>query len=45
MKVVIQKVTSASVSVGEEVISSIGRGLCVLVGISKEDTEKEIDYL
>ena len=28
-----------------EVISSIGKGLCVLVGISKYDTPKEIEYM
>ncbi|CAH3194626.1 unnamed protein product, partial [Porites evermanni] len=28
-----------------EVISSIGKGLCVLVGISKYDTSKEIEYM
>ena len=28
-----------------EVISSIGKGLCVLVGISKCDTSKEIEYM
>uniref|UniRef100_A0A8C7SR48 D-aminoacyl-tRNA deacylase n=1 Tax=Oncorhynchus mykiss TaxID=8022 RepID=A0A8C7SR48_ONCMY len=39
MKAIIQRVTTASVSVGEVPISSIGRGLCVLLGISMEDTE------
>ena len=28
-----------------EVISSIGKGLCVLVGISKYDSSKEIEYM
>ena len=28
-----------------EVISSIGKGLCVLLGISKYDTSKEIEYM
>lgn len=28
-----------------EVISSIGKGLCVLVGISKDDTTKEMEYM
>ncbi|XP_063774227.1 D-aminoacyl-tRNA deacylase 1 isoform X2 [Pseudophryne corroboree] len=31
--------------VGEEQISSIGRGICVLLGISVEDTQKDIDYM
>ena len=45
MKVVIQKVTSASVSVNGEVISSIGNGLCVLVGIHRDDTSKQRETL
>ncbi|KAM7446574.1 D-tyrosyl-tRNA(Tyr) deacylase [Porites harrisoni] len=45
MRAIIQRVTAASVSVDGEVISSIGKGLCVLVGISKYDTSKEIEYM
>lgn len=45
MRAVVQRVTSASVSVDGSVISSIGRGLCVLVGISRNDTAKEMEYM
>ncbi|CAB1344617.1 unnamed protein product [Coregonus sp. 'balchen'] len=45
MKAIIQRVTTASVSVGELQISSIGRGLCVLLGISMEDTQKDVNYM
>lgn len=45
MRAIIQRVTTASVSVDGEVISSIGKGLCVLLGISKYDTSKEIEYM
>lgn len=45
MKAIIQRVTKASVTVGEEQISSIGRGLCVLFGISVKDTQKDVDYM
>ncbi|XP_030638559.1 D-aminoacyl-tRNA deacylase 1 [Chanos chanos] len=45
MKAIIQRVTKASVTVGEEQISSIGRGLCVLLGISVEDTQKDAEYI
>lgn len=45
MKVVIQRVSSASVTVGDEVVSKIGRGLCCLVGISRYDTEDDSDYM
>ncbi|MEE6508019.1 hypothetical protein FKM82_018278, partial [Ascaphus truei] len=30
---------------GDEQISSIGRGICVLLGISLEDTQKDVDYM
>ncbi|KAJ6114736.1 hypothetical protein N7486_000514 [Penicillium sp. IBT 16267x] len=42
---VIQRVKSASVSVDEELISSIGRGLLVFAGIGHDDTEKEAENL
>ena len=38
MRAVVQRVTSASVTVGEEVVGSIGSGLCVLVGVTHGDT-------
>lgn len=38
MKVVVQRVTLASVSVDGQVISRINKGLCVLVGIHRHDT-------
>lgn len=42
MKVVIQKVTSASVTVNQQIVSSINKGLMVLVGISTSDTPEDI---
>ncbi|XP_037328805.1 D-aminoacyl-tRNA deacylase 1 [Pungitius pungitius] len=45
MRAIIQRVTKATVTVGEEEISSIGRGLCVLLGVSVEDTQKDADYI
>lgn len=45
MKAVIQRVHRASVTVGEDVISSIGRGLCVLIGIHKNDTKQDMEYM
>ncbi|KAK2186879.1 hypothetical protein NP493_185g02013 [Ridgeia piscesae] len=32
-------------TVGDEVVSSIGRGLCVLIGITRDDTPKDIEYM
>lgn len=45
MRAVVQKVSAASVSVDRDVISRIGKGLVVLLGVSKTDTETEADYL
>ena len=32
-------------TVDEQVVSSIGKGICVLVGISVDDNESDIDYM
>lgn len=45
MRVVIQKVKEASVTVEGDKISSIKKGLLVLVGIENEDTNQDIEYL
>ncbi|CEJ57032.1 Putative D-tyrosyl-tRNA(Tyr) deacylase [Penicillium brasilianum] len=45
MKIVIQRVKSASVTVDSELISSIGKGLLVFAGVGLEDTEKEADNM
>ena len=45
MRLVIQRVKSASVKVVDEVVGKIGKGYMVLIGIGENDTEKEADYL
>ncbi len=45
MRVVIQRVSSASVTIYGEVKSSIGAGLLILLGVGDEDDEADIDYL
>lgn len=45
MKAVIQRVTSASVSVDGSEISKISEGLFVLLGVSEEDTESDAEIL
>lgn len=45
MKLVIQRVTSASVEVEDKIVGEIGEGLMVLVGFGETDTTKEADYL
>lgn len=45
MRVVIQRVSKASVSIEGQPIASIGAGLLVLVGIDNKDVEADIEYL
>lgn len=45
MRVVIQRVSEASVSIGGQVKSAIGRGLLILLGIEEADTAEDIDWL
>ena len=45
MRCVIQRVTEASVTVEGEVIGQIGRGVMVLIGVSAEDTDKDLKYM
>lgn len=39
MRAVVQRVSRASVTVGEEIVGEIGAGLCVLVGVTHDDDE------
>lgn len=41
MRAVVQRVTSASVEVDDEVVGSIGRGYLVLLGVGQQDSETE----
>ncbi len=45
MKVVIQRVSSSSVTVDEKIVAEIQKGLLVLVGIEDADTSEDIDWL
>lgn len=45
MRAVIQRVTRASVTVEGEIVGEIGKGLVVLLGIAKDDSEKDVRYL
>ncbi|XP_045182077.2 D-aminoacyl-tRNA deacylase-like [Mercenaria mercenaria] len=45
MKAIVQRVARASVTVDGKVISSIGNGLCVLVGVGRKDAPKEAEWL
>lgn len=45
MKVILQKVKKASVSVDGKVVGEIDKGYCLLVGVHKESTEADAKYL
>ncbi|HCF58827.1 MAG TPA: D-tyrosyl-tRNA(Tyr) deacylase, partial [Myxococcales bacterium] len=45
MRAVVQRVSSASVAVSGETVSSIGTGLLVLLGVGKGDGEADVDFL
>lgn len=45
MRAVVQRVSRARVSVGPEVAGEIAGGLLVLLGVAKEDSESDADYL
>lgn len=45
MRVVVQRVKSASVKVDEKLIAEIQKGYLLLVGLTHNDTERELDYI
>jgi len=45
MIAVLQRVTSASVTIDDQVIGSIGQGLVVLLGVHRDDTEADSTFL
>lgn len=45
MKIVIQRVSRASVTIDGKVKSSIGRGFLVLLGIASDDTVEDVEWL
>ena len=45
MRAVIQRVSAASVAVGEQIVGQIGVGLLVLLGIAQDDSSSEATLL
>ena len=45
MRIVIQRVSRASVRVGDEVVGKIGNGLLVLLGVAQDDDEEDVHWL
>ncbi|MEG0097698.1 MAG: D-aminoacyl-tRNA deacylase [Clostridium sp.] len=45
MRAVVQKVSSSQVTVDEELVAKIDGGLLVLLGVTHDDTSKDVDYM
>jgi len=45
MRAVVQRVTRACVTIDGETVGEIGNGLVVLLGIARDDTKEDADYL
>ena len=45
MRIIVQRCDTAKVTVNDEIVGKIDKGMMVLVGFTQTDTEKEIDYL
>lgn len=45
MRIILQRVSEASVIVNEKTVGEIGPGLLVLIGIEEEDTDEDIEWL
>src|ERR1051325_7657048 len=45
MRAVVQRVTRARVTVADQIIGEIERGLVILLGIARDDTKADADYL
>ena len=45
MRALLQRVSEASVTVGDEIVGEIGRGFAILLGVTHSDTQAEADWL
>lgn len=45
MRAVVQRVSSSKVTVGDRVTGQINKGILVLLGVTHEDTSKDVDYM
>jgi D-aminoacyl-tRNA deacylase len=45
MRAVVQRVIRANVKVDQQIVGEIGNGLVVLLGIARDDTQHDVDYL
>lgn len=45
MRVLVQRVNKSSVTINEEVVASIGKGMLILAGFEEADTKDDIDWM
>jgi D-tyrosyl-tRNA(Tyr) deacylase len=45
MRIVVQRVKEAQVSVGQDVIGKIGQGALIFLGVARDDQPEDVDYL
>ncbi|WP_282776163.1 D-aminoacyl-tRNA deacylase [Phaeodactylibacter xiamenensis] len=45
MRIILQRVSEASVTVDEKIVGEIGHGLLLFVGIEDEDTDEDLEWL
>lgn len=45
MRILIQRVSQASVTIQDQVVAAIGQGFLILIGIQKDDNQKMAEYL
>jgi D-aminoacyl-tRNA deacylase len=45
MRAVLQRVSRAEVRIGGKIVGQIGRGLVVLLGVARDDTEADADFI
>ena len=45
MRAVVQRVTRAKVTVEDETVGEIGKGLVILLGVASDDTQQDAEYL
>ncbi len=45
MRAVVQRVTRANITVEDETVGEIGKGLVILLGVASDDTQDDVEYL
>lgn len=45
MRVLLQRVSKASVTINGQIVGAIGRGFCLLVGFTHGDTQAQVDWM